>query len=69
MCSPLKHCLIDHHEPAYRVAQLMGRSDVWLSKVTRGLKEPSEYEKEQLSKILGQSVDKLFPATDPMGAS
>jgi len=61
MSSPLKHCLVDHPEPAYRVAQRMAKSDVWLSKVTRGLIEPSEFEKQQLSNILGRSVGELFP--------
>lgn len=68
MCSPLKHCLIDHPEPAYRVAQRIGKSDVWLSKVTRGLVEPSDFEKQQLSKILDQPIEKLFP-THPLQAA
>jgi len=62
MSTPLKHALVDHREPAYRVAIQLGRSDGWLSKVAAGVKEPAEFEKQQLSKILGRTVDDLFPA-------
>jgi hypothetical protein len=47
-------------EPAYRVAIQIGRSDGWLSKVAAGIKDPTEVEKNQLSKILGRTVGELF---------
>jgi hypothetical protein len=62
MCSPLKHALVDHPEPAWKVAQKMEINDVRLSKITRGLTEPREHEKNQLAKILGRRVGDLFPA-------
>ena len=62
MTSPLKHALIDHTEPAWKVAQQMDITDVRLSKITRGLIEPREQEKTYLSTILQKSVEKLFPA-------
>ncbi|HIA11577.1 MAG TPA: hypothetical protein EYN69_05825 [Flavobacteriales bacterium] len=61
MSTPLKHALIDHHDPAYLVAYKMTRSDTWLSRVARGIVDPTEFEKQQLSKILGRSVGELFP--------
>ena len=62
MSTPLKHALIDHHDPAYLVAYKMTRSDTWLSRVARGIVDPTEFEKQQLSKILGKTVEELFPA-------
>ena len=62
MSTPLKHALVDHMEPAYRVAIQIGRSDGWLSKVVAGIKDPTEVEKNQLSKILGRTVGELFPS-------
>ena len=57
MSTPLKHALVDHMEPAYRVAIQIGRSDGWLSKVAAGIKDPTEFEKQQLSKILGRWIN------------
>jgi hypothetical protein len=61
MCTALKHALVDHHEPAYLVAYKIGRNDTWLSRVARGIVEPSEFEKSQISRILGKTVEELFP--------
>jgi hypothetical protein len=61
MCTPLKHALVDHKDPAYRVAYQLGRTDTWLSRVAAGIKDPTEFEKQQLSKILGRTVRELFP--------
>jgi len=63
--SPLKHALVDHDSPAYLVAYKMGRNDTWLSRVARGIAEPTELEKKQLSEILGRSVGELFPEPNP----
>jgi hypothetical protein len=60
MRSVLKHTLVDHYEPACVVAFQMGRSDAWLSRVARGIVEPSDTEKRKLSTILGHTVKELF---------
>jgi len=65
MSTPLKHALVDHRDPAYLVAYQMGRNDTWLSRVAAGIKEPEEFEKQQLSKILARSVGELFPGKNP----
>ena len=61
MSTPLKHALVDHREPAYRVASQLGRSDSWLSKVAAGDKKPTDYDKKRISEILGRKTDDLFP--------
>ena len=61
MSSLLKHALLDHHEPAYRVAIKIGISEVRLSKISSGLIEPREKERHQLSAVLGKSEYELFP--------
>jgi hypothetical protein len=63
MSTPLKHALVDHHDPAYLVAYQMGRTDTWLSRVARGIVEPTEF-KKKLSQTLGRSVGELFPVHD-----
>ena len=60
MKSVLKHALVDHYEPACVVAFQMGRNDAWLSRVARGIVEPSDTEKRKLSTILGRTVTELF---------
>jgi hypothetical protein len=62
MCSPLKHKLIDHPEPAWMVARKIGKNDSWMSKVTRGLIEPKPHEKDQLAEELGTQVEEIFPS-------
>ena len=57
----LKHALVDHYEPAYRVAMEMGICDVRLSKIVRGLIEPRKSEKQQLAAILDKPEHELFP--------
>jgi len=61
MSTPLKHALVDHRDPAYLVAYKMGKNDTWLSRVARGIIEPADFEKTQLSKILGKTAEELFP--------
>jgi len=56
----LKHALIDHGEPAYKVAQKMEIGEVRLSKIVRQLVKPRSAEKEQLAKILGKKEVELF---------
>lgn len=61
MSTPFKHALIDHPEPAYRVAQKIDKSDVWLSKVASGLIEPQAEDKERLAQVLAKPAAELFP--------
>ena len=56
----LKHALVDHNEPAYKVAIKMGISEVRLSKIIIGLLEPKTTEREALVTILGKSENELF---------
>ena len=64
MSTPLKHALVDHPEPAYIVAQQLGISEPYFSKLVRGLREPSEHEKNRLPQILDRSVAELFSRTE-----
>jgi transcriptional regulator with XRE-family HTH domain len=56
----LKHALVDHPGPAYRVAQKLGISDSRLSKIVIGLVEPNKEEKTGLVAIFGVRVEELF---------
>ena len=58
----LKQTLSIHSEPAYIVADKVGRSPAWLSMVIREMAEPSELEKRKISEVLGRRVGELFPA-------
>ncbi len=60
MRNKLKHVLVDHPEPAWRVAKSMNKSDAWMSKVTRGMINPSSKDKKRLANILGRPVSELF---------
>jgi len=60
MKNRLKHALVDHPQPAWRVAKSMNRSDAWMSKVTRGMIKPSMRDKRRLARILGRPVSELF---------
>jgi len=57
----LKHALVDHTEPAWKVAMKIGISDVRFSKIVRGLIEARKIEKEALAAILGKKETELFP--------
>ena len=61
MVSSLRHSLLDHSEPAYRVAMKIGISEVRLSKIANGLIKPRESEKKSLASVLGKSEKDLFP--------
>jgi len=61
MSTPMKHALVDHPEPAWKVAKLMDKTDAWLSRVVCGIITPKETDKEKLSEILNKPVDELFP--------
>ena len=57
----LKHALVDHAEPAWKVAMQLGICDVRLSKIVRGLIKARKIEKEALAEILGKNETDLFP--------
>ena len=61
MGTPLKHALVDHPYPAWKVAQRLGVSDVRVSKLSSGLAAPRDWEKSGLAEILGKSEQELFP--------
>ena len=69
MRNKLKHVLVDHPEPAWMVAKSMNKSDAWMSKVTRGMINPSAKDKKRLAKILGLTVDELFASRGRKGKS
>ena len=56
----LKHALVDHTEPAWKVAMKIGICDVRLSKIVRGLIEPRPEERIKLAAILGKKESELF---------
>ena len=60
--TPLKHALVDHDEPAWRVALKTDNiSEVRLSKLASGRAVPRDEEKDALSDVLGKPVQELFP--------
>ena len=69
MRNKLKHVLVDHPQPAWRVAKSMNKSDTWMSKVTRGMINPNAKDKRRLAKILGRSVEELFSSRGRGGKS
>jgi len=64
MCTPLKHALIDHPDPAWKVAAEVPTNEVRLSKIARGRAKATEMEMERLSEILGKRVVELFPSSE-----
>lgn len=68
MSTPLRHALLDHPFPAYKVAGEMGIGEVRLCKIARGLIKPRESEKIALARILKKSVTDLFPCQCGRGA-
>jgi len=67
MCTPLKHALVDHPEPAWRVAHQVGISEVRISKLSKGRATARDWEIAGLAEILGRNPQELFPqAADPV---
>jgi len=60
----LKHCLVDHPEPAYRVAQKAGMPDSRLSKIALGIISSSGEEKANIAKALRKPVSEVFPESE-----
>ena len=54
--------------PQYAIAEEIGRSDAWFSRVIHGRATASDEEKATIAKILGSSIDNLFPATSSIAA-
>jgi len=67
MSTPLKHALIDDPNPAWKIAQKAGISDVRLSNMARGRARPTDVEKQRISNALASSVpvEELFPEEKP----
>ncbi len=61
MSTPLKHALVDHHEPAWKVAQRLGISEPRMTKLAQGRATPRDWEKTGLSEILGKPPHEIFP--------
>lgn len=61
MSTPLKHALVDHHEPAWKVAQKLGIPEPRMTKLAQGRVTPRDWEKSGLSDVLGKTVCELFP--------
>jgi len=63
MTSAFKHHLIDHPEPAWKVAKQADISDSKLSKIVNGYILPTEEEMKRLAHVLGREPEELFPET------
>lgn len=61
MSTPLKHALVDHPEPAWKVAARIGISEVRMSRLVRGSSVPRDEEKAALADVLGKNPQELFP--------
>ena len=66
--TPFKHALVDHPEPAWRVALHVGISEVRISKLSQGRAVPRDWEKADLAEILGRPANELFPELPPVTA-
>ena len=62
MSTSLKHALVDHPDPAWKVGSQAGISDVRISKLSQGRATPRDWEMAKLSEILGISPQELFPS-------
>ena len=56
----LKQTLAIHSDSAYQVAHHVRRSPSWISMVTQGTFEPTEFKKHNLENFLNRSVSELF---------
>ncbi len=65
MSTPLKHVLVDHPDPAWRVARQADISEVRISMLSQGRATPRDWEMSRLSEILGKPVRELFPEPNP----
>ena len=61
MSTPLKHALVDHPDPAWKVARGVPTTENRLSNLARGRATPSPLEVTRLSEILGRDPQELFP--------
>jgi len=61
MVTPLKWAILDYGEPMYKIAMKAGMSESRLSRLSTGLFEPKDGEKQALSRVLNVPVDILFP--------
>jgi len=61
MATVLKHALLDHPEPDWKVARQIGISHVRLSHLAQGSAKPRDWEKSALAGALGKPASVLFP--------
>jgi len=64
MSTPLKHILVDHPEPAWKVARQADISEVRISMLSQGRVTPRDWEMSRLSETLGKPVRELFPVSN-----
>jgi len=69
MCTPLKHALVDHPDPAWKVGSQAGILDVRISMLSQGRATPRDWEISRLSEILGKPAQELFPEPNPQVAA
>lgn len=62
MKTPFKHALVDHPDPAWKVAHEAGISEVRISKLAQGRATPRPLEITNLSKALNRDPEELFPS-------
>jgi len=62
----LKFALVERGIPAYKTAIEADLHPNKLSKITTGIQEPTQNEKNRLAEILGRSADELFPHHNPI---
>jgi transcriptional regulator with XRE-family HTH domain len=61
MVTALKWAILDYGEPMYKIAMKARMSESRLSRLSTGLFEPKDAEKQALSIVLNVPVDILFP--------
>ena len=61
MSTAFKHALVDHPEPAWKVARQVGISEVRISKLSQGRATLRDWEVSGLSDILDKDPHELFP--------
>ncbi|PIR01371.1 MAG: hypothetical protein COV66_01805 [Nitrospinae bacterium CG11_big_fil_rev_8_21_14_0_20_45_15] len=62
MCNvDLKCAIIQSGQKGYEIANQLGWSPSKISQIVIGVYRPSSEDKRKLSKILGRSIEELFP--------
>jgi len=58
---PMKQAIIGSGHSSQSIAQMLGRSKSWLSKVVHGRQKPSEKQTEKLASILNIKKSMIYP--------